>query len=143
MAVALERITAEISRAAEYFSVRELQAQTGRPVSEFASVVLKELVDNALDAAEVTGVAPVVGIDVTEEGGVYRIAVQDNGPGIAPEVVRRILDFSVRVSDKSIYRSPTRGAQGNALKTVVGIPFALGTDLPVLIESRGVCYPCC
>lgn len=138
MAIVLERITAEISRAAEYFSVRELQAQTGRPASEFAVVVLKELADNALDAAETAGIAPEITMDVAKVGGVYQITVADNGPGIDPATVRRILDFAVRVSNKSVYRSPTRGAQGNALKTVLGIPFALGSNLPVAIESRGI-----
>src|SRR5262249_40445030 len=38
-------------------------------------------------------------------------------------------------SDKAAYRSPTRGAQGNALKTVFGIPRALGADKPVIIEA--------
>ena len=36
------------------------------------------------------------------------------------------------------YRGPSRGAQGNALKTVLGIPFALGVTEPVVIESSGV-----
>jgi len=45
-----------IGRAAEYFTARELEAQTGQPRTMFAAVVLKELVDNALDAAETTGV---------------------------------------------------------------------------------------
>ena len=31
-------------------------------------------------------------------------------------------------SDKARYRGPARGAQGNALKTLLGIPFALGVD---------------
>ncbi|ACA58973.1 hypothetical protein [Candidatus Desulforudis audaxviator] len=62
----------------------------------------------------------------------------DNDPGIKPEVVRRILDFNVRVSDKAVYRSPTRGAQGNGLKTVLGIPYALGSNAPVLIEGQGI-----
>lgn len=106
-------------------------------MSRFAAVVLKELVDNALDAAEAAGIAPEVEIDVSEEDGVYRIIVADNGPGIAQETVRRILDFNVCVSDKTIYKSPTRGAQGNALKTLLGIPFALGCNLPVIIESKG------
>lgn len=138
MVVALERVMAEISRAAEYFSVKELQAQTGQPVSRFATVVLKELVDNALDAAEAAVVAPEAVIEVVEDHDVYLITVADNGPGMAPDTVSGILNFDVRVSDKSIYRSPTRGAQGNALKTVLGIPFALGLDVPVVIESQGV-----
>ncbi|KUK32064.1 MAG: ATP-binding region ATPase domain protein [Thermoanaerobacterales bacterium 50_218] len=138
MALPLQRLTAKISRSSEYFSTRELQTQTGQPASRFAAVVLKELVDNALDAAEAAGSAPEVEITVATEGANLRISVSDNGPGIGPEVVRRVLDFSVRVSDKHIYPSPTRGAQGNALKTVVGIPFALGLSLPIVIESRGV-----
>jgi len=54
----MERTIFETPRAAEYFDARELQAQTGQPRYEFATVVLKELVDNALDAAETAGVAP-------------------------------------------------------------------------------------
>jgi hypothetical protein len=42
------------------------------------------------------------------------------------------------VSDKAKYRGPTRGAQGNAFKTILGIPSALGVSEPVVIESRGV-----
>ncbi|ACX52472.1 ATP-binding region ATPase domain protein [Ammonifex degensii KC4] len=138
MATVLDRIVAEMPRASEYFTAKELQAQTGQPAERFACVVLKELVDNALDAAEAAGVAPEVSIDVAREDGIYWVTVADNGPGIASETIKRIIDFSVRVSDKSVYRSPTRGAQGNALKTVIGIPFALGCDSPVVIESRGV-----
>lgn len=138
MAVVLERVTAEISRAAEYFSVKELQAQTGQPAQRFAAVVLKELIDNALDAAESANTAPEISIDVSRKSDIYKVIVADNGPGISPGVVKRILDFGVRVSSKSVYRSPTRGAQGNALKTVLGIPFALGCSLPVVIESQGI-----
>jgi DNA topoisomerase VI subunit B len=43
----------------------------------------------------------------------------------------------VRVSDKAAYRSPTRGAQGNALKTVIGIPYALGSREPLDVVARG------
>ena len=50
---------------------------------------------------------------------------QDNGPGIPADVVEDILDFSVRVSSREAYVSPTRGAQGNALKTIVAMPFVL------------------
>jgi hypothetical protein len=43
----LKRTTFETSRAGEYFDARELQAQTGQPLQNFAAVALKELVDNA------------------------------------------------------------------------------------------------
>ena len=43
---------------------------------------------------------------------------RDNGPGIAGDVVDDILDFTVRVSSREAYVGPTRGAQGNALKTL-------------------------
>src|SRR5919109_5359065 len=134
----LERTTFETSRAAEYFSVRELQAQTGQPREQFAAVALKELVDNALDACETTGIAPVIDIDVRGQNGLLCLGVEDNGEGITPETVRRILNFQTRTSDKAAYRSPTRGAQGNALKTVLGLPCALGLREPVLIEAQGV-----
>ena len=135
--VELQRTAFEASRAAEYFDAKELQAQTGQRVENFASVALKELMDNALDACESAGVAPEVEIDV-EDRRAARIAVSDNGTGIPPEVVRRILNFDTRTSDKAAYRTPTRGAQGNALKTVIGIPSALGSQQPVTIEARGI-----
>jgi len=128
----------EASRAGEYFDARQLSALTGVPQGEFASVCLKELIDNSLDACESSGVAPEISIDVREEDGVIRLSVTDNGPGIPPEVVRKVLDYNIRISDKAAYRSPTRGAQGNALKTIIGIPYSLGVREPVVITSRGV-----
>src|SRR5918993_1234754 len=117
----LQRTSFESSRAGEYFDARELQTQTGQPVSNFAAV------------------APEVSIEVHEEDGdSIRLAVSDNGPGIPPETVRKILNFNTRTSDKAAYRSPTRGAQGNALKTVIGIPHALGCQEPVVIEAQGM-----
>jgi hypothetical protein len=52
--------------------------------------------------------------------------------------VRKVLDYDIKVSDKAAYRSPTRGAQGNALKTIAGIPYALGCREPVIVCARGV-----
>ncbi len=134
----LQRTTFETSRAAEYFDARQLSALTGVGQTEFASVCLKELVDNALDASETAGASPEIGIDVRAEQDVIGLTVSDNGPGIPPEVVHKMLDYNIRVSDKAAYRSPTRGAQGNALKTVIGIPYALGSREPLVVSARGV-----
>jgi hypothetical protein len=136
----LQRTTFEISRAAEYFDARQLSALVGVPQDEFASVCLKELVDNSLDACETAGVPPVVGVKVEREDDLIRLSVSDNGPGIPAEVVRKVLDYNIRVSDKAAYRSPTRGAQGNALKTVIGIPYALGSREPLVVEAQGASH---
>jgi DNA topoisomerase VI subunit B len=138
MSAKLERTTFSASRAAEYVEASQLQAVTGQAKQNFAGVVIKELADNALDACEEAGVAPKIGIEVTRTGGEMAIVVSDNGTGVPPKTVRDALDFSVRVSDKAAYRSPTRGAQGNALKTVFGIPPALGSLEPVVVEARGL-----
>jgi len=138
MTIPLQRTHFSISRAAEYFDAKELQAQTGQPVDKFATVVLKELMDNALDACETAGVAPEISVTVDRDDDRIVIAVVDNGPGLPPDVLARILNFDTRTSDKSRYRSPTRGAQGNALKTIVGIPTALGSDTPIRIEACGL-----
>ena len=52
-------------------------------------VVLKELVDNTLDAAEKAGVPPQISVSVAD--GV--IAAQDNGPGIPIRTVKGPLAF--------------------------------------------------
>jgi DNA topoisomerase VI subunit B len=134
----LERTVFETSRAAEYFSVRELQAQTGQAEERLFAVLLKELVDNGLDAAETQGVAPQIRIGVHRKAKAVRLMVQDNGGGIPEDTVRRVLNFNTRTSDKAAYRAPTRGAQGNALKTVLGIPFALGSQAPIIIQAQGI-----
>lgn len=54
-------------------------------------------------------------------------------------MVEDVLDFSFRVSSREAYVSPSRGAQGNALKTLVAMPFVLDGDTGrVEIDARGV-----
>jgi DNA topoisomerase VI subunit B len=133
----LQRETFQTSRLLDFCSERELVKQIGHSTDQWPLVVLKELTDNALDAAEEAGSAPLIRIKVSDED----IVVTDNGPGIPAETVAGILDFSVRVSSREAYASPTRGAQGNALKTILAMAFALdGTKGETLIESRGVAH---
>jgi hypothetical protein len=138
----LQRTAFDMSRAAEYFSVPELQTLTGQPRSRFVSVVIKELMDNAIDACETESVAPLVHVSWIPDAAteLAQLTVQDNGGGIPRALVRRIFNFDTRTSDKAAYRSPTRGAQGNALKTVLGIPYALGVRGPLRLEAQGRCH---
>jgi len=133
----LERIAFRTSRLLDFVGQRELVAQIGHSVNEWPLVVLKEFVDNAIDACEEAEVAPEVGIAVDTAKGT--ITVADNGPGIASGTIDDILDYTVRVSSREAYVSPTRGAQGNALKTILAMGFALsGERGETVIESRGV-----
>jgi len=124
----------ETSRELDFLSRKELIAQTGHQVAEWPLVVLKELLDNSLDACEEAGIAPCIEIEVDETS----ITITDNGPGIPAEVIDKVLDFKIRVSSREAYVSPTRGAQGNALKTVVAMPFSISGRGTVVVESQGV-----
>jgi hypothetical protein len=118
-------------QAAQYFYTDRLAKMTGRTSGDWHRVVVKELMDNALDAAESAGRVPVVVVDMDVDPSLIRLSVQDNGVGIPADVIERMLDFSVFASDKAVYRTPTRGQQGNALKTIVGMPQAMGlVDCP-------------
>jgi DNA topoisomerase VI subunit B len=134
-ALKLNRETFHLSRELDFLSERELTAQIGHGKDDWPLVLLKELLDNSLDACEDAPVAPEIAVTVDKDG----ITVTDNGPGMPPETVAGILDFSVRVSSREAYVSPTRGAQGNAWKTIIAMPFVIdGKQGRLAVEARGV-----
>jgi DNA topoisomerase VI subunit B len=136
----LTRVAFKVSRLMEFCSERELQNQTVHSVWDWLLVVVKELIDNALDAAEEAEVAPDIMVIVEPKA----IVVQDNAGGIDAETIESILDYTVRVSSREAYVSPTRGAQGNALKTILAMGYVLDRERKgdaagaTVIESRGV-----
>ncbi len=136
----VQRQTFVTSRQLDFTSPKELEAQTGHPMDQWALVAAKELADNALDGCEEHGIAPEIQIVVDTNRG--SITVADNGPGISVKTVTSILDFSSRTSSREAYVCPTRGAQGNALKTLLAMPCVLhkesGDDgKPTIIEACG------
>jgi len=136
-APSLSRHVFKTSRLAEFSSKKELVNQIGHAVEDWPLVVLKELVDNALDSTEEAGIAPAIQISVSQDF----ITVADNGPGMALETVADIIDYTARVSFREAYVSPTRGAQGNALKTILAMPFSLDDERgDTVIESQGVAH---
>jgi hypothetical protein len=94
------RETFRTSRLLDFCSQRELVKQIGHPVDHWALVILKELVDTALDAAEEASTAPTIAIEVAD--GEITIIV-DNGPGIPTETVADVRDVTVRVSPREAY----------------------------------------
>jgi Histidine kinase-, DNA gyrase B-, and HSP90-like ATPase len=96
------------SRLLEFCSRKELVAQTGHEPDDWPLVILKELIDNAADACEEAGVAPV--IDVTVARGMIR--VRDNGPGIPPETVAR--SSTSQPAPRAVRRMSRRTVDGKA-----------------------------
>jgi hypothetical protein len=131
----LQRVAFKTSRLAEFVGRRELTAQTGHHPQDWPLVILKELADNALDECEEAQIAPQITVEVSTDRG--EITVSDNGRGLPAEILRDILDYSSRTSSREAYVSPTRGAQGNALKTLLAMPFALhGASGTTVVEAR-------
>jgi hypothetical protein len=117
----VSRTTFSTNRTLEFFSERELTMQLGVRRERWALALLKELLDNALDAAEQMDRPPV--ITITADAEAHTLSVQDNGPGLPLDTLQQSLDYTVRVSDKTYYVSPSRGQLGNALKCLWAIPY--------------------
>ena len=95
----LQRSTFTTSRQLDFFSEDELSKQTGHDRDEWPRVVLKELIDNSLDACDEKGISPVIDVrcDATS------IEVSDNGCGIPAGTVAQMLDFNSRTSSRADY----------------------------------------
>jgi len=131
--VVLHRETFQTSRLLEFFSEKELTMQIGHHRDLWPIALLKELVDNALDACETAGVAPEIAVTVEQDA----VRVCDNGPGLPTSTLERSLDYAVRVTDKAHYVSPTRGQLGNALKCLYAAPYVVDGERGCIEVTTG------
>jgi DNA topoisomerase VI subunit B len=129
------RVAFTTSRELEFFTESELTTQIGYRKGLWPLVLIKELIDNAIDACETAGTGAIeVGVQLDKD----YIIVSDNGPGITSKIIKGALDYSSRISDKKHYIAPTRGQLGNALKCVVAAPFVATNKTSVIeIAARG------
>jgi hypothetical protein len=103
-----------------------LPQKAGCPRDRLRAMVLKELVDNALDAG-----ARINLVQVDED----TWTVTDDGPGLDRGQVVRFFAVNRALTSTKLLRRPTRGAIGNGLRVVTGGVLASGGKLQV--ESRG------
>jgi len=98
---------------------------------------VKEAVDNALDACEEAGILPEVKVEIHQVDGsdeVFRVVVEDNGPGIVREQVPRI--FGKLLYGSKFHRlKMSRGQQGIGI-SAAGMYGQLTTGQPTRILSR-------
>lgn len=97
---------------------------------------VKEAVDNALDACEEAGILPSVKVEIAEiaPNARYRIAVEDNGPGIVRAQIPRV--FGKLLYGSKFHRlKQSRGQQGIGI-SAAGLYGLLTTGKPIVITSR-------
>jgi DNA topoisomerase VI subunit B len=97
---------------------------------------IKEAVDNSLDACEEAGVLPEIGVEIhaTDNENRFRIAVEDNGPGIVRDQVGKVFG-KLLYGSKFHKLSQTRGQQGIGI-AAAGMYGQLTTGKPMRILSR-------
>ena len=123
-------IFSEIKDWKRYRTLEGLRSVVGLTlIEDVPRLVVKELVDNALDACETCRIGRLDG------NGIY---VEDEGEGIPGGDEEIATMFSVRralVSSKYV-RKPTRGALGNGLRFVTGAVLSTGGFLRVSTRGR-------
>jgi hypothetical protein len=110
-----------------------LSARAGVPKNRLRRLVVKELVDNALDAAGSCA------LGVLPDGGYF---VENDGPGIDPDNLCQMFSVNRPLETTKLWRMPTRGALGNGLRVVVGAVIASNGSIAVITRGlRCTLYP--
>lgn len=135
-------------RSYDYLTLRGLSTITGNRAEELDICLLKELVDNALDALEeLDPKGGDVDIVFTTEDEMMQIKVTDNGPGLDLDKLSKITDFNRFYSSKYFFKIPKRGALGNAFKVLLGSHYAIASEMgqepmkhPIQVRSQDMLH---
>jgi len=135
-------IAEELSKRQRAISVAEF-FEKNRHILGFDSkrksliTAVKEAVDNSLDACEEAGILPDVRVEVEKVEGerdIYRVIVEDNGPGIVKEQIPNVFGRLLYGSRFHAIRQ-SRGQQGIGISAAV-LYAQLTTGKPAKIISR-------
>ncbi len=97
--------------------------------------VIKEAVDNSLDACDESGILPEVYVEVVDMGNDrFRVVIEDNGPGIVKQQVPKVF-AKLLYGSKFFKLSQTRGQQGIGISAAV-MYAQLTTGKPAKITSK-------
>lgn len=123
----MARVLHSDDRAFANFQPAELVKLCGVAAMRWPLYALKELMDNAAAAMEEHGANPMMKVIIEESS----ITVEDSCDGITDSVLNAVLDFSKFGGSNRHHKLPTRGAQGNALMTIIGIATSWGTTIHI------------
>lgn len=117
------------NREFDFVRLDRLCRTTGRSAHEWDFYIIKELIDNALDADEVfwrqkPSQKPTLKVRIEIANNQLFVQVS-NRTQFPVELIPDIFATYQYTSRKAFIKGLTRGALGNALKTLLGIPYAL------------------
>ena len=119
---------------AEFFEKNKHILGYSNPARSLITCV-KEAVDNALDACEDAGILPDILVKIRRvEKNVYRITIEDNGPGIIKEQIPKVFGKLLYGSRFHVIRQ-SRGQQGIGISSAV-LYAQLTTGKPAEITSK-------
>ncbi|MEG9195100.1 MAG: DNA topoisomerase VI subunit B [Candidatus Methanoglobus sp.] len=98
--------------------------------------VVKEAVDNSLDACEDAGILPDIFVRISNTGDNFRVVVEDNGPGIKKELVPRAFGKLLYGSRFHEIRQ-SRGQQGIGISAAV-LYAQLTTGKPTVVTTKQI-----
>ena len=117
--------------------VSNLPQRAGVPLSDIRALVLKELVDNALD--EVDRIGRPGAVALTQEGEhIYTVTDQGRGFDDSPEELAHRFSIAKGMVSSKQWRKPTRGCVGNGLRVIVGAVVSGGGRIIVKTRNREV-----
>ena len=118
----------------EFFAKNRHLLGFDNPAKSLLTTV-KEGVDNSLDACEEAGVLPDVRVEITQVSDTrFRVAIEDNGPGIVRAQVPKIFG-SLLYGSKFHRLRQSRGQQGIGI-SAAGMYGLLTTGKPIVITTR-------
>jgi Histidine kinase-, DNA gyrase B-, and HSP90-like ATPase len=113
-----------------FLDTATLPQKAGVQPGDLPTLILKELVDNALDAG-----ASDVTLSKVWRRSVLEYVIADDGPGIAPAIVPELFSVNRPLLSSKLRRLPLRGMLGNGLRVVAGAVAASQGSL--VVETRG------
>jgi len=122
----------------DYLTLNGILNRTGVAKEDSYTFILKELFDNAVDAVEKSD-NPLVEVSISRNGNLLRIVVrnlnQSNKLVFSKSKLDTIFNLSKFNSSKRGLFRISRGSLGDALKYVLGMPYALAKELHVTIKE--------
>jgi hypothetical protein len=117
------------NREFDFVRLERLFRTTGRSAHEWDLYIVKELIDNALDADEgvwCSDPQQTPGLKIRIEYAAKQLFVEVSNRSVFPAgLIPEIFATQQYTSRKAFLKGLSRGALGNALKTLLGIPYAL------------------